>query len=89
MAQDFSQAECKVIAAVASKVVKAVGKDTLSLAFRQSFRNWLGTPLTCQVPVEIRTPTGPDIDAWNTIRTVLGSGDQPIDLLERGVKAVK
>lgn len=45
--------------------------------------------LTCDGPSNIRTPTGPDIDAFNTIRSVLAAGDAPIDLTGRGLRSVK
>lgn len=87
-APSLTRAECRVVSAIAVKVIKAVGRDTLSLEFRQSFRNWLGADLTCDGPREIATPTGADIDAYNTIRTVLASGPDPIDLQAIGLKAV-
>jgi hypothetical protein len=80
--------ECKVVAAVAGKVVKAIGRDTLSLEFRQSFRNWLGAELTCDGPTDILTPTVNDVAAFNTIRTVLVAGDHPLSLQDAGLRAV-
>lgn len=73
---------------VSTNVIKAVGRDTLSVEFRQSLRDWLGD-LTCDGPTDIHTPTGPDIAAFNTIRSVVASGDDPIDLTGRGLRSVK
>ena len=87
-AGSFSRSECKLIAVVSAKVIKAVGKDTLSVTFRQSLRNWIGQ-LTCDGPTNIRTPTGPDIAAFNTIRSVLAAGNAPIDLTGRGLRSVR
>lgn len=87
-APPLTQAECRIVSAIAVEVIKAVGRDTLSVEFRQSFRNWLGADLTCDGPREIATPTTNDIAAYNTIRTVLASGEDPIDLQAIGLKAV-
>lgn len=81
----FTPDECKLIATVASDTVKAVGRGTLSAAFRESFVAWLGPNLTCDGPLPIRLPSGADIDAYNTIRAVLYAGAHPIALKERGV----
>lgn len=82
----FTPEQCKVIAAVAVDVLKALGPETLSGEFKQSFRNFLGPSLTCDGPRDILTPTGPDIDAFNTIRSLLLRGD--ISLREAGLRAV-
>lgn len=88
-AAQFTPHECKVIAGVAGTVVRTLGADQLSLAFRQSFRDFLGSPLTCTGPTNIATPTGMDIDVWTVIRARLASGTQPIDLQARGLRAVQ
>jgi hypothetical protein len=87
-AANFTPHECKVIAGVAGKVVRELGKDTLSLQFRQSFRNFIDANATCTGPTNIATPKGPDIDAFNVMRGILASGEKPIDLYARGVRAV-
>lgn len=87
-AANFTPHECKVIAGVAGKVVRELGKDTLSLQFRQSFVNFLDAKVTCTGPTNIATPKGPDIDAFNVMRGILASGEKPIDLYARGVRAV-
>ncbi len=87
-AASFTPHECKVIAGVAGKVVRELGKDTLSLEFRQSFRNFLDANVTCTGPTNIATPKGPDIDAFNVIGGILLHGETPISLSARGVRAV-
>lgn len=84
----FTADECKVIALTATKVVDAVGRDSLSVEFRQSFVNWLGPNTACDGPADIQVPTAADVAAFNTIRLTLASGSNPIDLTGRGVRAV-
>lgn len=80
--------QCRIVSAIAVKVVKAVGPDTLSPEFRQSFRDWLGPEIACDGPKEIRTPTPEDVAAFNTIRGTLLQGPAPISLSQMGVRAV-
>jgi len=88
-AAQFTPHECKVIAGVAGTVVRTLGADQLSHAFRQSFVNFLDPNVTCTGPTSIATPTGMDIDVWTVIRGTLASGTRPIDLQARGVRAVQ
>jgi hypothetical protein len=87
-AGDFTKEECAGVMAVALEVVKAAGKDTLSVEFRQSFRNWLGPNVTCDGPKDILTPTDRDIAAYNTIRTGLLLASKPISLEKAGLRSV-
>lgn len=90
-AASFTEHECKVIYAVSRDVVKAVGTGTLSTDFRRSLFSFMapdGKTITCAGPTQIRTPTGPDIDAFNTIRGILLQGPSPISLQERGLVSV-
>lgn len=87
----FTDQECKVISLVTRDVVNAVGKDKLSAEFRKSLVNFMapdGKRLTCSGPTNIATPTGPDSDAYNTIRGILLEGPNPISLQERGLVSV-
>lgn len=87
-AGDFTHDQCRAIAAVASDVVKTIGKEKLSVEFRQSFINFLGAKLTCDGPKDILTPTGEDIDTFNTIMTFLEGGSKPIYLQRAGLRSV-
>lgn len=90
-AGSFTEHECKVISLVTRDVVKAVGVDTLSTDFRRSLASFMapdGNKLTCDGPTRITTPTGPDVDAFNTIRTILLAGPNPISLQNRGLVSV-
>jgi hypothetical protein len=60
--------------------------ETVSAEFKQSFRDFLGPNLSCDGPRDIHTPTGPDIDAFNTIRSQLLAGK--ISLRDAGLRAV-
>lgn len=86
-AAEFTREECSLIAVTAGQVVQSLGANTLSLEFRQSLGNFMvpvrGAGLTCSGPAQIATPTGKDIDAYNTIRLLL-----PFSLQDRGVRAV-
>lgn len=86
-ASNFSPDECNAIYAVSREVVTTLGKDTLSVDFRQSLVNFLGRK-TCDGPTDIVTPTGADVAAFNTIRTLLAAGSSPIDLQARGLRSV-
>lgn len=88
-ASEFTQNECRLIDGVVREVVKTLGKDTLSLEFRQSYVNWRGAGYSCDGP-PITVTTGPDIDAWNTVRVIMGGGSGPnrIDLQARGVQPI-
>jgi hypothetical protein len=85
-AAPFTPEQCKIISAVAVDVLKAIGPDTVSAEFKQSFRDFLGSGLTCNGPKEIETPTANDIGAFNTIRSVLLNAG--ISLQEGGLRAV-
>lgn len=90
-AASFTDKECRIISAVARDVVRTLGKEKLSSQFRESLINFMapdGKTLTCDGPTQIRTPTGPDVDAFNTIRTILLAGDNPISLQKRGLVSV-
>lgn len=90
-AGSFTELECKTVSGVAREVVKAVGKDTLSMDFRRSLLSFIapdGKQSTCTGPLKIATPTGADIDAFNTIRGLLLAGPKPISLQERGLQSV-
>jgi hypothetical protein len=85
-AANFTDHECSQISVAAGQVVQALGPKTLSEDFRRSFLLFMapdGKTLTCTGPTQIATPTGKDIDAYNTIRLLL-----PFSLQERGVRAV-
>ena len=83
-----SEKECAIIAAVAVKTLRAIGAETLSPEFKQSFRDWLGPDLRCDGPRDIATPTVDDVAIFNTIAGVLLQGDDPISLRKFGVRAV-
>jgi hypothetical protein len=85
-AAPFTPEQCRIISAVAVDVLKAIGPDTVSPEFKQSFRDFLGPRLTCDGPKQIRTPTVADIAAFNTIRSQLLAGD--ISLQAAGLRSV-
>jgi hypothetical protein len=89
-AAPFSAEQCKVIAATISQVLATLGAGTLSVEFRTSLRDFVVTDgkLTCAGSKEILTPTTQDIAAFNTIRTILLGGPNPISLQEAGVRSV-
>ena len=70
IAADFTEAQCRDIAAVAGTVVRTVGKENLSVEFRQSFRDFLGAKLTCDGPKNLSTPTDKDLAALLTIEDI-------------------
>lgn len=87
----FTEQECKVVAAMAGEVVKAVGPEKLSVEFRRSFMGFIapdGKKATCTGPTQIATPKHEDIAAYNTIGGLLLQGPKPISLRERGLRAV-
>lgn len=83
-ASSFTPEECNTIYGVSREVVSTLGKDTLSVDFRQSLVNFLGRK-TCDGPTNIVTPAAADVSAWLTIRGILASGSNPIDLHARGL----
>ncbi len=87
-AAQFTPEECRVVAGIGGQVVRALGKETLSADFRQSFVNFLGPNIACDGPTNIVTRTGPDIDAFNTIRIMLLQTNRPISLQDRGIRSV-
>jgi hypothetical protein len=90
-AASFTEHECKVISGVARQVVTALGPNSLSVDFRRSLLGFIapdGKRSTCTGPTQIRTPTDPDIAAFNTIRGILLQGPSPISLQERGLVSV-
>lgn len=91
-AASFTEQECKIIGTVAIDVVKSVNaSNPVSQEFWTSFMRFLapdGKRATCDGPTQIRTPTGPDVDAFNTIRTFLLAGPNPISLQKRGLVSV-
>lgn len=87
-AASFTPHECKVIASVAGRVVRELGKDTLSLEFRQSFVNFLDAKVTCTGPTNIATPTVNDVAAFNVIGGILLHAETPISLNARGLRSV-
>ena len=88
LAGEFSQRECKGIAAIAGAVVRHVGKDTLSMEFRQSFVNWMGTEFRCDGPKEIAILTENDDATYRTIRSELLQLPKPFDLKKAGLRVV-
>lgn len=85
-AADFTREECGLISVTTRQVVQSLGANTLSREFRSSLASFMvpdGRTLTCTGPTQIATPTGPDIDAYNTITGLL-----PFDVSRRGVRAV-
>ncbi len=91
-AGSFTEDQCKIIAGTGGRVMQALGAETLSREFRESYRLFLapdGRTLTCTGPMDIYTPTGADIDAFNTIRgMLLSGGDWRISLQEAGLRSV-
>lgn len=87
-AADFTQKQCAGIAETAIEVLRAVGKDTLSQEFRQSFRGWLGADLRCDGPKDIIIVTHNDSATYATIREALLRGSKPISLQKAGLRVV-
>lgn len=90
-AATFSEQECKVVAGISAKTVRAVGPETLSQDFRRSLMSFAapdGQRATCSGPTNIATPTVNDVAAFNVIRGILASGSNPIDLQARGLRSV-
>lgn len=85
-APPISQTECDIIAKTSSRVLRAVGPETVSTEFKQSFRSFLGKNLTCDGPTDIRTPTKQDVALFNNIRTELLAFD--ISLEKAGLRSV-
>jgi hypothetical protein len=87
-ASALSYEQCRTVAATAAEVVKVARKEKLSAAFRESLAKYVapeGT-IACTGPKEIRTPTGADIDAYNTIRGLLLHSN--ISLQDEGLRAI-
>src|SRR5262245_56912839 len=89
-AGDFTHDQCRLIAAVATDVMKALGPTTLSVDFRQSLVRFVAPQgkFTCDGPKDILTPTGPDVDAFNTIKDVLFAPPRRISLEQAGLRSV-
>jgi hypothetical protein len=89
-AGDFTHDQCRLISTVAADVMKGLGSNTLSVDFRQSLIRFIvpNGKLTCDGPKEIVTPTGADIDAFNTIKDVLYAPPQRISLEQAGLRSV-
>ena len=93
-AGDFSAEQCKLIATVSGEVVKTVGVQKLSEDFRKSIANFImpevngKRTMTCEGPKNIFTPTGNDVDAFNTIREILLSPPRQISLQKAGLRSV-
>lgn len=88
LAGEFTQKECKGIGGIAVAVVQRVGKDNLSMEFRQSFRNWLGADMRCDGPKEIAIVTENDSATYRTIRSELLQLPKPISLQKTGLTPV-
>ena len=88
MAGDFTQDQCKSVSAIARAVVRHVGKDTLSLEFRQSFVDWMGPETRCDGPKEIAIVTENDSATYRTIRSELLQLPKPISLQKAGLNPV-
>lgn len=89
MAGEFSQKECRGISGIAGAVVRRVGKDNLSLEFRQSFVDWMGAEFRCDGPKEIALVTDEDAATYRTIRSELLQLPKSIDLKKAGLKPVE
>jgi hypothetical protein len=90
-AGDFTHDQCRLISAVAADVMKALGPSSLSVEFRQSLIKFIvpnGKQLTCDGTKEIVTPTGADIDAFNTMRVILLAPPSRISLEQAGLRSV-
>lgn len=88
LAGDFSPADCRGISGIAGAVVRHVGKDTLSVEFRQSFVNWIGADFRCDGPKEIAIVTANDSATYATIRSELLLLPKPISLQKAGLAPV-
>lgn len=85
-AGQFTREECGLILETSRTVMRSLGADTLSTDFRRSLLTFIspdGKTLSCTGPAQIVTPTGRDIDAFNTIGGLL-----PFDIQARGVRQV-
>ena len=89
LARDFTQKECKGIAATAIEVLGVVGPDKLSPEFKQSFRTWMGPDLRCLGPKEIVIVTHEDDATYATIRDALLRGSKPLSLEKAGLRVVE
>jgi len=87
-AGDFTQDECRLISSVGTGTARAIGPEKLSQEFKSSFRSFLGPNLTCDGPKDILTPTGIDIDTFNTIKDILYAPPRGISLEKAGLRSV-
>ena len=91
-AGDFTHEQCRLIAAVATDIFKAVGSDKLSTDFRGSFVKFVMPkwPNDLRWSESILTPLAKDIDAFNVIRAVLLSSKAggSISLEKAGLRSV-
>ena len=78
--QDLNQEQCNLVRNVIVRVVQDVGSDTISDDFKQSLRAFIGENRDCRGTRVIYAPEGRDIDAYNVMRVILGSGTPPIAL---------
>ena len=85
LAEDFTQDQCKSISAITRAVVRHVGRDTLSIGFRQSLSDWMGPETRCDGPKEIAIVTENDSATYATIRSELLLLPKPISLQKAGL----
>ena len=88
LADGFSPAECRGISAMTRAVVRRVGKDSLSVEFRQSLVDWMGSEFRCDGPKDIAIVTENDSATYATIRSELLQLPKPISLQKAGLNPV-
>lgn len=85
-AAGFTEQECKVVAAVTGEVVRAVGKDELSVDFRKTLVTFIvpdSKHATCTGPAMVKLRSLSDQDAISKIHDRLLEKD--INILARGL----
>lgn len=94
-AGDFTSDQCRMIAAVAGDVMKAVGASKLSIEFRTSLIDFImpnvdgnGRKMTCDGNKRITTSTADDVAAFLTMREILLAPPSKISLEKAGLRSV-